>query len=412
MTKVSIIGGGVIGLCSAYYLAQEGHEVVVFDKGDFTEGCSYKNAGMIVPSHFTPLAQPGMISKGIKWMFNSKSPFYIHPRLKKDLIKWCYLFYRNSNADHTQKSIPALLGLSLLSKQLFQELNENGGDFLLKEKGILMMYQTERVKKETIEEATLAKKLGLELDILSKEGLKELEPNAGMDVLGAVHYKCDAHLDPEMFMNFLKAELVKMNVVFKPKHEIQHFVVSNNRIVALVTDRGVYDTQMVVAAAGAWSPFLLRKLGIELNILPGKGYSFTVNEMKVRMSIPAILCEGKVAVSPLAGGVVRFGGTMEITQCKDKEVNINRIHGIVNCINSFYPEAAIPVPDERSIWQGLRPCTANGLPYISKSTKIANLILATGHSMMGLSLAPATGKLVADMVSLRPLPEFSEAFSS
>jgi len=129
MKKVSIVGGGIIGLCSAYYLSQEGYEVSVFDSTDLSNGCSYGNAGMIVPSHIVPLAQPGMIAKGIKWMFDSKSPFYVKPRFSFDLFKWGMQFYKHANALHVSQSIPALRDLSLLSKELFQDLKRISASF-------------------------------------------------------------------------------------------------------------------------------------------------------------------------------------------------------------------------------------------------------------------------------------------
>src|SRR6185436_18368381 len=121
MTRVSIIGGGIIGLSSAYYLNKAGFKVSVFDQGDLNNGCSFGNAGMVVPSHVIPLASPGMIAKGIRWMFNSQSPFYVRPRLNSDLLKWGWEFYKHSNAKHVEKSIPALKELSLLSKSEYQK---------------------------------------------------------------------------------------------------------------------------------------------------------------------------------------------------------------------------------------------------------------------------------------------------
>src|SRR5882724_3403906 len=168
--KIGIIGGGIIGLSSAYYLQKSGHEVTIIDQSDLSNGCSYGNAGMIVPSHFIPLAAPGMISKGIRWMFNASSPFYVKPQLNFDLIKWGYHFYKNSNQRHVEKSAPALKEISLLSKAMYQQLSkELPFDFSYHERGLMMLYKTKEAEHEEHETAEMANSYGIEARILSSE---------------------------------------------------------------------------------------------------------------------------------------------------------------------------------------------------------------------------------------------------
>lgn len=397
MKKIVVIGGGVVGLCSAYYLAKEGHKVTIIDSSEMTDGCSYGNAGMIVPSHVIPLAQPGMISQGIKWMFNSKSPFYVRPRLNRELFSWGRQFYKFSTKTHVQKSMPALRDLSLLSKELYQDLSKQG-DFLYQEKGLLMLYKTDKVGEEEIHAGRAAENLGLEVDFLSKEEVSKLETGITTNAIGAVHYKSDAHLYPQQFMQFLKDELEKLNVNLLPNSTIKKFAVQGGKISsAEVEDINIHGDEFVICA-GSWSPEVAKMLGIQLSILPGKGYSFNVDIPGNQPSIPSILCEGKVAVTPLEN-VVRFGGTMEITHTNDHRTNLNRVQGIVNTTNQFYPDLNLKTPDIQNIWHGFRPCTPTGLPFISRSSSVSNLIIATGHAMMGLSLGPATGKLVEELVS-------------
>jgi len=395
--NVIIIGGGIIGLCSAYYLAKEGAKVTVIDKSDMLDGCSYGNAGMIVPSHIIPMAQPGVIHQGIKWMFNAKSPFYIKPALSIDLLSWLIQFYKNSNQEHVNKSMVPLRDLSFLSKELYQDFARSINEFRYQEKGLLMLYNTEKVGEEEIKIGKIAEKMGVEVGFLDQQEVKELEKNTNVDALGAVHYKSDAHLSPNHFIAFLKAELNEMGVKMTSNCSIIDFNVSEGKIKELLTNHGNFKADEFVIAAGSWSVEIAKKLGVKLYILPGKGYSFNVENLLLKPTIPAILCEGKVAVTPL-GDVVRFGGTLEITNNKDTKINIKRLQGIVEKVNQFYPDLKVDLPETKKVWHGFRPCTPSGMPIIEKSKKIQNLTIAAGHAMMGLSLAPASGKLVSELI--------------
>ena len=205
MSSVVIVGGGIIGLFTAYYLSEEGFEVTILDKGDLSNSCSIGNAGMIVPSHIVPLASPGIITKGLKWMFSSTSPFYIHPKLDLRLAQWCLLFYKAATKKHVAYSIPYLKNLSLLSRSLYMQLAEQhpSVDLGLEEKGLLMLYKSEEAAHEEVEFAHLARQHGLEVDVLTQEEVKKMEPYADMDVLGGVFFPGDAHLNPAKLNAFL-----------------------------------------------------------------------------------------------------------------------------------------------------------------------------------------------------------------
>lgn len=397
MKNCIVIGGGVIGLCSAYYLNQKGHKVTVIDKTDMKDGCSYGNAGMIVPSHLIPMAQPGMIAQGMKWMFNPKSPFYIRPRVSTELISWGYQFYKHANKNHVESSIPALRDLSLLSKELYQDFSKLNSSFDYQEKGLLMLYKTYSTGEEEIKAGELAQKMGLEVDFHNRIETGALEKNIELDVLGSVHYKSDAHLIPNNFLEFLKKILLKNGVEFKTNTLVQKFKYSKGKIESIQTEKGVFKADEFILSAGSWSPKIAKMLGISIQILPGKGYSFNRSTATYSPSIPSILCEGKVAVTPM-GNQVRFGGTLEITHTNDQKINSNRLKGIVETVNSFYPSIKMETPNNNEVWSGFRPCSPTGLPLISRSKQVENLILATGHAMMGLSLAPATGKIVQEIV--------------
>lgn len=399
--SVIVIGAGIIGLCSAYYLTKEGFKVTLLEQGDLLNNCSSGNAGMIVPSHFVPLAAPGMISKGVKWMFDSKSPFYVKPSLSPALISWGLKFWKHANQKQVDKVAEPLRDLHLLSKQLYDELTQEPElDFGLEKKGILMLYKNKATGEEEIHLAKKAQALGLDVEILSANATQDLEPDTELDVLGSVHYKCDAHLYPNALVKQLVAYLKGKGVEILTNCKVTGFQTSNGRINSIVTSNQTYTGDAVVMTGGAWLPELAQKAGLSIPIMPGKGYSFMVNPSE-KIHHPALLLEARVAVTPM-NGAVRFGGTMEIAPI-NHQINKNRVEGIVNSIPQYYPNHKVAFPEVDKIWYGFRPCSPDGLPYIGYSQKLSNLIVAGGHGMMGVSLAPITGKLVAELLSEQPL---------
>jgi len=396
--KLGIVGGGIIGLSSAYYLTKAGHQVTIIEQSDLKDGCSFGNAGMIVPSHIIPLAAPGMISKGIRWMFNSKSPFYIKPRLSRDLITWGYHFYKCSTKEHVAKSAPALKEISLLSKALYQQLcKELPFDFGYHERGLLMLYQTKETEHEEAETAAFANKHGVEAHVISASDVQTLEPDVKVNVRGGVYFPGDAHITPQHFIIQLIGYLKDHGVAFHTSTTVKDFHVENQTIKSIITDKGEYFFDEVVIATGSWSGIMTSKLGISLPMQAGKGYSFMLQNVEKNVRIPSIFLEARVAVTPMANSL-RFGGTMEITGV-DHNIRMNRVKGMVDAIPKYYPEMNVVMPQTNEIWHGLRPCSPDGLPFIGRSKKISNLILATGHSMMGLSLGPGTGRLVSEIIS-------------
>jgi D-amino-acid dehydrogenase len=410
MSRVVVIGGGLIGLFTAYYLAEEGLEVTVLEKGDFMDNCSLGNAGMIVPSHMVPLASPGIIGKGLRWMLSSTSPFYIHPALDRRLLQWCLLFYRAATKKHVANSIPFLKNLSLLSKSLYQEIAALHGkeEIGLEEKGLVMLFNTKEAAEEEREFALLARQHGLEAEILSAQEAQGLEPHVQLDVLGGVLFPGDAHLDPGKLHAFLIRELRARGVRLHQKETVLGFKSSGQSLEAVHTDQGDYPADYVVVCAGSWSGEVARKLQLHLPMLAGKGYSFLAPNHPSIQTL-AILTEARVAVTPYGPGV-RFGGTMEITQA-NRRVNLSRVKGIHSAISTYYPGFSCSFPQPEDIWSGLRPCSPDGLPYLGKTGRWNNVLFGAGHSMMGLSLAPATGKILTNLVLNRESPLQIQAFS-
>ena len=396
MKNVAILGGGIIGLSSAYYLQKAGCQVTIFDKNDLSDGCSYGNAGMIVPSHIIPLAAPGMMAKGFRWMLSPTSPFYVKPRFSGDLLKWGYYFWKSATESHVQRSIPVLRDLSFLSKNLYQDLAKSGDvDFSWQEKGLFMLYKTQNAEHEMTEEAQIANHAGVEAHQISGEEVQKMETEVKTNVRGAVYYPGDAHLNPNHLIQNLIKFLKGKGVVFKTTDADVSMKESSNQV-AITTQEGTFSFDELIIATGAWSPSVTKQLGISLPLQGGKGYSFMLNDVGKNVKIPAIMLEARATATPMNSNL-RFAGTMEIAGT-DLSVNMKRVSGIVNAINQYYPEISVSMPQPENVWRGLRPCSPDGLPYIGRLKNHKNITLATGHGMMGISLGPATGKLVSQIV--------------
>jgi D-amino-acid dehydrogenase len=396
--NVVVIGGGIIGLCTAYYLQKEGHQVTVIDKSDFKTGASYVNAGYITPSHIISLASPGIITQGIKWMFDSSSPFYVKPRLDIDFLKWTWAFKKSATAKKVAASIPVIKDINLLSRDLYEEIKaSNDFNFHYERKGLMMYYQTDKVGEHEWELGKKALKAGLHAEHLtSMDAIRKYEPTVDLNVKGAVYFDCDAHMTPSDFMPEMVGYLKSKGVQIFANEAVKDVEVKNQVISKVITDKAIYDADEVVMAAGSWSPLLTKKLGIKIPIQAGKGYRINV-ERETNITVPSILCEAKVAVTPMTG-FTRFAGTMEIDKINHR-INPLRVNAIANAAKKFYKGLEIHQAEKDAAECGLRPCSPDGLPYIGKSSKCANLTIAAGHAMMGWSLGPVTGKLVSEIIS-------------
>ena len=406
---VVIIGGGIIGLCSAYYLKQEGCNVTVVDQSNMDSGASYVNAGYITPSHFIALAAPGMITKGLKWMFNTSSPLYVKPRLDKDFLQWAYAFKKSATKSRVEKSIAVIKDINLFSRDLYEDLKASQQfNFHYERKGLLMCYKTDKVGEEEWEIGQRGIQEGLGVKHLTKVEVDKLETQIDMNIKGAVYYDSDSHMTPNNFMHEMIAHLKSTGVIFYKNEKVVDVEVSKGKIVKVVTNKQVFNPDEVVLAAGSWSPSITKKLGLNIPVQAGKGYRIDVTK-ETGINYPAILCEAKVAVTPM-DGFTRFAGTMELGGV-NHAINPKRVEAIAKAAQGYYNGLNIATKDKQAAQCGLRPCSPDGLPFIGKSQKCENLTIATGHAMMGWSLGPATGKLVSqtilDQESSLPLQPFS-----
>jgi len=395
--KVIVIGGGIIGYCSAYYLFKSGHDVTILEKNDSAESPSYHNAGMVVPSHFIPLASPGVITKGLKWILSSDSPFYIKPRFNMDLFRWLWQFYRHANQQHVDESVKVLLNLNITSNRLFDDIiQENPGLNVEKKSGLMMIYNTEKGRREETRIAEMANEIGVEANILNMDDVSEINPTVTYCANGAVHYPGDAFMSPEEFMNGIESILVNGGVNILKNEEVINFSMQGKRITHVLTSKENYTCDKVVLASGIHSFHLGKKLGLKLPMQGGKGYCITLPKPERIPSICSILTEAKVAVTPMNGDL-RLAGTMEISGT-NKNINYSRVKGYLSSVTRYLPEYSLDELQNQPVWAGLRPCTPDGNPYIGVPSDYENLVVCTGHAMMGFSLGPVSGKLVLELV--------------
>lgn len=397
--EVVIIGGGINGLSSAYFLQEAGHQVTIIDQTDITNNCSYGNAGYICPSHFVPLATPGIVQQGLKWMLNSKSPFYIQPRFSKSLIEWGWHFMRSATEAKVEAAAVPLRDYALFSQQLYTDWAKLPQfDFAYEHKGLLEIFQTSAVEEHAHHTVEKANQLGLTgTRMISKAELDTMEPSHQINAKGAIYFSCDAHLYPKKMMEQLIADLKNKGVRFALKETVLDFEKKHNAINKVITNKAAYNADTVVLASGAWSRELAEKLAINIPLVGGRGYSITLEDSPYMMNHPSVLVEGRIALTPMDGNKMRFGGTMEITSTNTPP-KLNRVKGIVEAVKKYFPAFDIPMPSIEDVWFGYRPCSADGLPYLGRTKKCTNLIMATGHAMVGMSLGAATGKIVTEII--------------
>lgn len=398
--QVVIVGGGVIGLCSAYYALKRGFEVTVVERESAGgDNCSMGNAGMIVPSHFTPLAAPGMISKGLRWMFNPESPFYVRPRVNLDLMRWGWLFYQHSTERHVAASRELLRDLNLESRRLFAELAEEE-DFGLVRRGLLMLCKSQKGLDEEAHIAKEAHEIGLQADVLDAAATTLLDPAITMDVAGAVYFPQDCHLSPSRFMATIRRRILAAGGVIESDVTLDTIECQAGKVVAVTGPGRRFEGGKFVIAGGSWSADLLKSVGMKMPLQAGKGYSLTLPSPPELPQLCSIFAEAKVAITPMDGSL-RFGGTMEVGGL-DLSINPARVRGIVKSVNAYFPKFSEKDFEGIWPWAGLRPVSPDGVPYLGQVPGLPNLLAASGHAMMGLSLGPVSGRLVADLLAGDP----------
>jgi D-amino-acid dehydrogenase len=392
-----VIGGGVIGTACAYFLMRSGWRVTLVERGQVGHGSSHGNCGLFCPSHVLPLAEPGMVAKGLKSLFQRNSPFAIKPRLDPALWSWLLHFAARCNERDMIAAGHGIQPLLLSSMDLYQDLIKREAlDCEFETRGLLFAYRSKAAM--TVYAAT-DRLMGEAFNCPAREydgdALLELEPALRPGLAGGWYYHDDAHLRPDKLMIAWRRVLEAGGATIREKCAFQSFRFQSGRALVANTDQGEVSGDVFVVAAGAWTPLLNDHLGCRVPIQPGKGYSLTMPRPTACPKIPLIFPETRVAVTPFQSGY-RLGSTMEFAGY-DETIRPERLQLLKDGATGYLREPYCePVLEE---WFGWRPMTYDSVPIIGRSPKYDNVIIAAGHNMLGLSMAPATGKLVAELVA-------------
>jgi D-amino-acid dehydrogenase len=394
--RAVVIGGGVIGAACAYFLARSGWSVTVADRGGFGKGCSYGNCGLVSPSHVLPLAAPGAIRGALKAMLQPNSPFAIKPRFDPALWAWLLRFACNSTTRRMLEGGRAIQALLDSSRALYAELMANEPfECEWDTRGMLLVFLTKAALEHYDHTAQLLRdRFHVNAVRYEGEALLALEPALKSGLAGAWHFPSDAQLRPDRLMASWRRILMAHGVEIRENCEVNGFAGEHGRARAAITSSGELPAGAFVVAAGALTPWLNRALGCRIPIQPGKGYSMTMPRPAKCPTIPLIFEQHRVGVTPMQSGY-RLGSTMEFAGY-DSTLNPRRLallrDGARHYLQEPYTE---PVEEE---WCGWRPMTPDSVPIIDRSAAHANVLIAAGHNMLGVSMSPATGKLVAELV--------------
>lgn len=402
MPKAIVAGAGIVGLCSAWHLHRKGWDVTVISPPEApSQGASFGNGGLIVPSHFVPLASPGLLKTGIKLLMQPKGPFGFTSLLELKTLSWVAKFMGSANKSHVEKTGPLIRDLNLLGRAEYKNLvAEIGQTCGFQHDGLTMVCLDSHAWDEEREFGESGRKLGLQVEFLSKDDLRAKDPCFSENVQGGVRFLDDAQVDPLEMMLTLKAKLSDQGVKFEPG-QATGFVLESGRAKAVKLASGeTREADGFVLASGVWTRELGGSIGVNIPLLAGKGYGRNLWS-EVRPRLTAILVEARVAVTPFADRT-RFVGTMELG-AKDLSINQARLAGMEEAIKAFYPSLSKldQKPDgvQDVAWVGLRPCSPDGLPYLGSLPQAQNLVVAAGHGMMGMSMGPATGLLASQLLS-------------
>jgi D-amino-acid dehydrogenase len=399
--RAVVIGAGAIGVAAAYYLQSSGWRVTLVDRGDVGHGCSYANACLIVPSHSHPIPGPGVIRQALRWMVRRDSPLYVRPRIDRSLLRWLWQFGRFCSAEAAERGFHALVTLSHASLELFEDLaHSTGSSFFYERKGLLNVYLSEAGIAVARKEQARLQQAGFRVRLITGPEARAMEPALSDQILGALFVEGDAHGNCFEYVHALAAELEKRGATLLKHRPVTRIVTEAGRVDRVIVGSPYEELpgDLVVLAAGAWTPELAKPLGILLPLQPAKGYSCTIDSSLGAPRIPIFVHERRIAITPL-GPRLRFGGTLELAGL-DLRLNETRYRAV---IRSARQTLAHPIQlKNEAPWCGLRALTPDGLPIIDRVPGIEGLIVAAGHGTLGYTQSPATGKLVADLANGQP----------
>jgi D-amino-acid dehydrogenase len=395
-SDVLVIGGGVIGVCTAYALQRRGVRTTLLERGEICSGASHGNGGWIFPSESAPIPGPGVIRRSLPWLLDPESPLYIAPRPRLSLLRWMWKFRGACNETDMRRSFGLRRALSLASLEIYEQLAAiEGLEFGFQQRGLTLAFRTREALIQSQQDVELLEADGGNAKWLSASELCQRNPALSPNLAGGIELPADAHITPGDFVRNLAIELEGRGVAIHPNTEVLDIEWSRRAPVCVRTTRGDFTASEVVLAAGAWSASLGSRLGLRVPVEAAKGYSITVERPEDYPEAPVMLAEAKVFVTPM-GAMLRIGGTLELAGL-DLGINRRRLDAVSHAARTYMPR--LPPSPTIEIWRGLRPLTPDDLPVIGRPRNTTGLILATGHGMSGISQGPMTGELVAQLAT-------------
>ena len=400
-SDILVVGGGVIGLACAYYLARAGQSVRIIEQESMGAGASHGNCGLIFVSDLPPLCAPGAIGHELIRTLRGTSPLYIKPRPDLSLALWLLRFAANCNRRHLKHAIKARDAILRVSGELFSDLfadEDLACDF--EQRGLLMAFTDPATMHGYKKTNRLLEPFGLAATFYDREAIRQIEPALNERVCGGWHHRADSHLRPEMLMTAWTRVVRDRGVRIDEGCRLERLDTRNGVISAAMTSTGRFTADHFILAAGTWTTAIGRQLGVRIPVQPGKGYSITMDRPAVCPTMPCYLVERNTVVTPWQSGY-RLGGTMEFSGFDD-QLNERRLSNLETSAALYLKTPLGRRVTER--WTSLRPMSVDDLPIIDRVPQLGNLFIATGHGMLGLSTATGTGRLVADMILGRRPP--------
>jgi D-amino-acid dehydrogenase len=379
--EVVVVGGGAIGVSAAYELARRGARVTLLERDRLGGGCSSGNAGLVCPSHSAPLATPAALREGMRSLLRSDSAFSIRPR--RDTLDWIARFTTACRNGKAARATDAIRSLSVASLELHAELAGLGTGF--ERRGTLSVYETGTRFDDGRGEATRSK---LRCRVLQSADVPGLEPALAGGVAGAIFFPDEAHVEPLRYVEAIGEAAASAGADVQTGVEVRSLTPGS-----VETGNGSLRPKTVVLAAGVWTSPLARAVGLKVPVTGGRGYHVDFAPLPGDPRIPVLLQEARCAMTPLPDRL-RVAGLLDIVG-RDLRPNAARVDAVRRAAARVLGHDAREVID---VWAGLRPCAPDGLPVIGRPAGLPGLVLATGHAMKGISLAPVTGRLVAELV--------------
>ncbi|GAB3300455.1 NAD(P)/FAD-dependent oxidoreductase [Parasphingorhabdus pacifica] len=406
--RIVVVGGGVVGLASAYRLAKAGCEVVVLETRTVGSAASHGNAAKIALAESGPVPAPGVILQSLRWLLKPDSPLWIKPSLAPDFVKFMMAMARHCNERDFRSGLQTHLRLASDAVDLLEDYAADGISFEMHKAGVLLAFETRQRYAEQVDSLDIFEGFGMHPDRLDGDEVQAHEPALSSRIRHGLYFPDDRQVEPDSLTTGLVKRCRELGVDIRENTEVHRFLQQGNTVSGVATDSGNITGDALLLAAGAWSGPLSKRLGVPLPIRPGKGYSIDYSPNPIRLRSALTLEDARVAVTPL-NGMLRIAGTMEFGGWDDK-ISTPRVKAIERAAAEAFVGWNNPA-GAGAPWAGLRPMTPDGLPIIGRLGDLTNAYIASGHGMLGLTLAPGTAEIITETITRRHTSRVAEEVS-